>query len=135
MEPTMTIRECMARDLVLLRPEMDLHAAMRLFVDHNVSGAPVVDAHGSLLGVLSDKDCFRAAVHASYHAEPWGPVSSHMSSPAETLDADTALVEAVEIFYRRPYRRYPVVSGGRLIGMLTRRDVMRALDALARRRA
>lgn len=132
MQRTMTVRECMARDLVLLRPEMDLHEAMRLFVERNISGAPVVDAHGGLVGLLSDKDCFRAAVRSSYHAEPWGPVSSQMSSPVETLDADTALVEAVEIFYRRPYRRYPVLSAGRLVGMLTRRDALRALDTLAR---
>lgn len=131
MERALTIRPYMARDLVLLRPEMALHDALRLFVEHDVSGAPVVDAHGGLVGLLADKDCFRAAVRSSYYAEPWGTVESHMSRTVETLDADTALVEAVEIFYRRPFRRYPVVSGGGLVGIITRRDVLRALATIA----
>jgi len=131
MEPSLTIRPYMARDLVVLRPSMTLHEAIRLFVERDISGAPVVDAQGSLVGILSDKDCFRAATRSSYYAEPWGTVDSHMSGRVETLDVETALVEAVEIFHRRPYRRYPVVAGGSLVGMITRRDVLRALDTLA----
>lgn len=130
MERSLTIQDYMARDLVLLRPTMPLHEAIRLFVARDISGAPVVDDHGSLVGILAEKDCFRAALRSGYYAEPWGPVASHMSAPVETMDADTALVEAIEIFYRRPFRRYPVVSGGRLVGIVTRRDALRALQAL-----
>jgi len=130
MDPEPTIRSYMARDLVVLRPKMSLHEAIGLFVARDISGAPVVDAQGSLVGLLADRDCFRAAVRASYYGEPWGVVADYMSSPVETLDADTALVEAVEIFHRRPFRRYPVTSGERLVGMLTRRDVLRAIESL-----
>lgn len=132
MTSDVTIRHYMTRQLVLLRPDMDLHEAMQLFIERDISGAPVVDEHGSLVGILSDRDCFRAAVRSGYYAEPWGTVAAHMSGPVETLDADTAVIEAVETFYQRPYRRYPVVSGGRLVGLIARRDVLRALAALAR---
>jgi CBS domain-containing protein len=132
MERDLTIRHYMSRELILLRPEMDLHEAMRLFVERDISGAPVVDPWGSLIGILSDRDVFRAGVRSSYYAEPWGTVANHMSAPVRTLEADTTVIEAVETFYRRPYRRYPVVAGGRLVGLVARRDVLRALAALAR---
>ena len=131
MERTLTVRDYMTEDLIVLAPDMNLHRAMRLFVEHDISGAPVVDSHGTLVGILAEKDCFRAAVRSSYYAEPWGDVAAYMSSPVETLDADMAVVEVVEHFYRSSFRRYPVLSGERLVGLISRRDVLRAIESLA----
>jgi CBS domain-containing protein len=100
---------------------------MQELLDHDISGAPVVDERGSLVGILSEKDCFRAALEASYHKEPSGEVSSYMSSRVETIDANTDIVEVIELFVHSPYRRFPVLSGGRLVGQISRRDVLRAI--------
>lgn len=130
MEPQKTAADYMSRSLVLLRPDMDLHRAMRILLENDISGAPVVDHRGNLVGVLTEKDCFRAAVQASYHKELAGPVSHFMSHPVETLDGDTDIVTVIETFYRRPYRRFPVVVGNELVGQLSRKDVLRAVEEL-----
>jgi predicted transcriptional regulator len=127
---TRTAKDYMSRDLVVFRPDTDLRVAMRALLDNDISGAPVVDDRGNLIGILSEKDCFRAAFKASYYAELTGPVRDYMSSHVETIDADMAIVEVVELFFRSTYRRFPVMAGGQLVGQLTRRDVLEAVVEL-----
>jgi CBS domain-containing protein len=91
---------------------------------------PVVDAKGDLVGILSIKDCLRIAFSASYHKEWGGSVSEFMSPNVQTIEADTDIVEVVEIFLKSRFRRFPVVANGRLVGLLSRYDALRALEAL-----
>ncbi len=121
------IRDIMTRDLLLLRPEMEVLHAMRLLLRRNCSGAPVVAGDGTLVGLLSQKDCLRAAVHASYYQEWGSPVSVHMNREVVTMDAELELMDAALQFLNSPYRRFPVVDGGRLAGIVSRSDLLRAL--------
>lgn len=121
------VRDFMATQLVLLRPEMEVLHAMRILLEGNYSGAPVVSAEGLLVGMLSQKDCLRAAVHASYYQEWGSPVSVHMSREIESLDADLELMAAAERFLGSAYRRFPVVENGNLVGQISRSDLLRAL--------
>jgi CBS domain-containing protein len=117
----------MSSQVIVLRPDMDLHRAMQELLSQNISGAPVVDERGAVVGILSEKDCFRAALQASYHKEPAGRVATYMSTRVETIDADTDIIEVIELFLRGPYRRFPVLSDHRLVGMISRRDALRAI--------
>jgi len=130
MEETRTASDYMATDVVVLSPDTELHRAMRVLLENDVSGAPVVDGQGNLVGVLTEKDCFRAAFEASYHKDLTAAVSQYMSAPVESMAADTDIVEVVERFLRGRYRRFPVVADGRLVGQISRRDVLRALEDL-----
>lgn len=106
------------------------HAARRL-VEERAAVLPVVDDAGRLIGVLSQKDCFDSALVAAYHQEWRGTVADHMSRDPLTIDADTELVEAARWFQLQPHRVYPVLRGPRLVGMLRRSDVLRALLSLS----
>ena len=130
MESTRTARDYMATDVVALKPETELHRAMRVLLDNDISGAPVVDGQGNLVGLLTEKDCFTAAFEASYHRELTGAVSQYMTTSVETMGAETEIVEVVERFLHSRYRRFPVVVDGRLVGQISRRDVLRALEDL-----
>jgi CBS domain-containing protein len=121
------IRDYMAVDLVILAPDMEVIHAMETLLDKRISGAPVVDGKGNLVGVLSKKDCLKAALNASYHQEWGGAVSDYMTSPVETLDADLDIVEAAERFLASHYRRFPVLQDGKIIGQISRADLLRAL--------
>ncbi|RVT82190.1 CBS domain-containing protein [Rhodobacteraceae bacterium CCMM004] len=123
------VRDHMARNLVTLSPEMPLLDAMKTLLDRRISGAPVVEAGGRLVGVLSKKDCLRAALHASYHRDWGGVVADRMSRDVETLEPDLAIVSAAERFIDSNYRRFPVVDAGRLVGQISRADVLAALAA------
>jgi CBS domain-containing protein len=127
-----TIRDYMVVDLVTLPPTMEIVRAMSILLDRGFSGAPVVDEAGHLVGVLSRKDCFKAALNASYHQEWGGVVADYMSREVETLDADMEIVQAAQFFLQSPYRRFPVLHGGQLAGQISRCDLLRALSELWR---
>lgn len=127
-----TARDYMSTELVTFSPETDIHRAIRVLLERNISGAPVIDGDGALVGVLSEKDCFRVAFGASYHQERGGPVAEYMSRDVQAIDADTDIVEVAELFLKSPYRRFPVIADNRLVGQISRRDVLRALEALWR---
>tara|TARA_R110002012_G_scaffold77282_20_gene196142 strand:- start:2034 stop:2402 length:369 start_codon:yes stop_codon:yes gene_type:complete len=118
----------MTRELITLTPEMEINRAMNLLIDNKISGAPVLDANANLVGMLSQKDCLKAALHASYYRE-WGDtVADYMSDRPEALDAELDLVEAAEAFLASSFRRFPVMSEGRLVGQISRSDLLRALS-------
>lgn len=125
-----TVRDYMARDLITLSPQTEINAAMHVLLDKAISGAPVVDDKGALVGVLSKKDCLKAALHASYFRAWGGLVSDYMNSKPETLPADMDIVEAAEVFLAGSYRRFPVVDGGGLVGQVSRADILKALSEL-----
>ena len=124
------VRDYMAASLVTLRPEMEILDAVHELVTHRISGAPVLDEHGNMIGVLSEQDCMKVALHAGYHGEYGGRVSEFMSRDVRTIDADASILELAELFLSAPYRRYPVLDDNRLVGQISRRDVLRALEAL-----
>lgn len=126
----MSAKDYMSTDLVTFDSDMDIHRAIKLLLENRISGGPVVDSVGNLVGVLATKDCFKVAFSASYHQEWGGRVSEYMSQPAETIDADADIVEVAETFLKSRYRRFPVMSKGRLVGQISRYDVLRAIDDL-----
>lgn len=122
------IRDYMATDLVTLAPGMEINHAMQILLDRHLSGAPVVDPSGRLVGVLSKKDCLKAALQAAYWRD-WGKtVADHMSRDIVTLPAEMDIVAAAEAFLASPYRRFPVMQQGRLAGQVSRADILRALS-------
>lgn len=123
-------RDVMVTDLVVLRPETSVHEALTLLMRSGISGAPVLDPHGSVIGIFTEKDCLRAIVRASYHQEPGGSVADTMSRPVHTIGADMDLLEVMELFLRGPYRRFPVLEGTRLVGQISRHDILRAVEAM-----
>jgi CBS domain-containing protein len=78
MEQARTARDYMSADPVTLMPETDTHLAMRTLVGSGISGAPVVDGRGDLVGLLTEKDCFRFMFAATYHREQGGWVAEFM---------------------------------------------------------
>lgn len=122
------VRDYMATDLVTLSPGMEINHAMQILLDRHFSGAPVVDNAGSLVGVLSKKDCLKAALQASYWRD-WGKtVADYMSTEVETLSAEMDIVSAAEAMLASNYRRFPVLQEGRLAGQVSRADILRALS-------
>lgn len=123
-------KDYMSANLVTFTPQMDVLNAIQILVDHRISGAPVVDETGNVVGVLSQKDCLKVALEASYHGEWAGRVAEFMSPNAKTVEADTSILEVAEMFMKDEYRRYPVMEENRLIGQISRHDVLRALTTL-----
>ena len=122
------IEKYMATELVSFAPEDDIIHAMRVLLDKHLSGAPVLDRSGQMVGILSQKDCLAIVYQAAYHQDWGGQVEQYMSRKVEHIDVDTTIYDAAEKFLHSNYRRFPVLRDGRLVGQISRHDIMRALD-------
>jgi len=129
MTQSATIDRYMSRDLVTLSPGMEVTRAVATLIEHDISAAPVVDDLGRLVGILTAKDCFRAVLHAHYHQELGDTVADYMSAAVDTLETGMGVVTAAQKFMDSNHRRYPVLQDGRLVGIITRMDLLRAFQA------
>lgn len=121
------VRDYMNREVIALSPETNLYKAIDVLLANRISGAPVVDAQRNLVGVLSESDCLRGILNEAYFEETCGTVRSLMSETVETIDADADILKAAAHFVEHRRRRLPVTEQGRLIGQISRRDLLRAL--------
>lgn len=118
------------RDSPVLSPDTPIRRAAAVLVDANAAAAPIIDDDGNLIGILSQKDCFGPALHASYHREWSGVVRDHMSEDVIALDLEEEVIRAAEMFLREPHRVFPVLESDRVVGLLYRSDVLRQLMRL-----
>ena len=121
------VRDYMARHLVTLRPDDEVIRAINVLVKNKIAGAPVLDEDGNLVGLLTEKDCMQVVINATYHSEYAGLVSDFMSTDVEVMDAEETVVNAANRFLNKRYHRYPVMHDNRLVGQISRADVIRAL--------
>lgn len=124
-------RDYMTSAVATLKPDMNLLEAVQMLLERRISGAPVVDETGNLVGILSEKDCLRAALNATYYGDLGGLVADHMQREVATVSDDTAIFDVARLFIDGHFRRYPVVHGHHLVGQISRRDVLRALRDLS----
>lgn len=120
-----TARDCMVTDVVTISPSADVIDAVQLLLQHDISGAPVVDAKGGYLGVFSEKCSMHVLLDAAYEQLPVHDVGSFMDTEAQTISPETHLLSIAQVFLLTPYRRLPVLEDGKLVGLVTRRDVMK----------
>ncbi len=123
-----TIEQHMATDLVCFNPDDDIIHAMRVLLEKRLSGAPVLDQMGRVVGILSKKDCLAIVYNAAYYQDWGGKVEQYMSREVEYIDADSSIITAAEKFLDSNFRRFPVLRKGQLVGQISRYDILRALD-------
>ncbi len=130
-----TVRDFMTRSLVTLRPEVTLAAAAEELLANEISGAPVVDENGALVGLLSEFDCLRAVASAGYQFDDHDDaetVAEVMVTECHTVEPGLDLFGLAHEFVRLRVRRFPVLDDGRLVGQVSRRDALRAALQLRR---
>jgi CBS domain-containing protein len=119
----------MLRQPVVVTPETDILNAVQQILINRISGVTVVE-DGRPVGVLSELDCLRAILWATYHAEAIGthPVRDHMSTPVETVHPDDDMISVAQSMLDHKRRRRPVVDRhGRMVGQLTCRQILRVI--------
>ena len=126
------VKDYMARTLVTFKPDTPVLDAVHVLVKNRIAGAPVVDDEGNLLGMLSELDCMRVALQAGYHGDYGGPVRDYMTEGVKTVSMEMSIVDLAQVFIDQHYRRFPVTDKNRLVGQISRRDVLRALEVIAK---
>ena len=148
----LTVRDIMDADPVTVSPTDDVETVVRLLRRHELPGVPVVNEGGRCVGIVTEADLVIADeegdLHLPHYIELFGgvvfleplrryesrlkkafasTVSELMTEDPVTIDPDTSVAEAGRIIVRRGHNRLPVVEHGRLVGVVTRVDVLEAL--------
>lgn len=123
------VRDYMTTHLIVFNPETDLFAAIDTLLSNSISGAPVVNSKGKLIGILSEIDCLKNIVNGSYYdyESLGGTVGEFMVGNVETISPDIDILTIGDRFMNDGRRRFPVVEDGKLVGQISRKDVLRAV--------
>ena len=126
-----SIKEFMAKQLITFQSDTPIETAMESFLDNKISGAPVLDNQGNLVGVLSEKDCMKTLFESSYYNNLGGFVKEYMSTDVKTINIHDTLSNVADEFIKSRFRRFPVMEGDKLVGQISRRDILRAIVKLS----
>lgn len=91
------------------------------------TGAPVIDADKRVIGFISEQDCIKEILQGAFYCEEPPVVSTVMSTEVLSFAPDASIVEVAQIMINKRPKNYPVVSDGKLVGLITRQDVLAAL--------
>lgn len=128
------VRDFMSRQVIVLTPEMMLYDAIKLLLDHRLSGAPVVEAVDNgrrVVGIISERDCISTLANGAFYGQTSAEVRDLMRSPVQTLHEEDGLFVAAERFQQTHFRLFPVLNSEELlVGVVSRADVLRASKEL-----
>lgn len=121
------VADYMSAHVATVTPETDVAVAFKIMLDNKVTSMPVVDGHGKLVGIFSEKDGMKVVVESAYNQGMTGKVGEFMSKEPQVVDAGESLVDVAAKFQSTPIRSFPVFQDGAMVGMISRVDVLRAL--------
>ena len=139
--------DVMVRDVVTVHPDMDVAEAVKLLIEHDVSALPVLNNEGNLVGVLSEADLIHRAEIGTEKHRPWWleavtggstlaeefakshgkKVGEVMTDGVISVTEETPLSEIAALFERKRIKRVPVVKDGKLVGIVSRSNLIQAL--------
>jgi CBS domain-containing protein len=128
-----TAKQLMNTSLITIGQDEDLYEAMRLMALNNITGLPVVDDEGTLVGIVTEKDirvllCNRLEDAGMDHAA--GTVDQFMTRHVVCFHPEDSLSDVAECLSTNNFRRVPILDKGKLVGIISRRDVIRYLQDL-----
>jgi CBS domain-containing protein len=125
---SVNLRDYMLSNPVKVKPDDNILDAMQVIIDNKISGVCVVDRDGNLVGVLSEMDCLRAVLGATYNESGIGQVHEHMASDNLLVaHPEENILDVAQDMLLKNKRRRPVVENGRLIGQITCRQLLTAV--------
>jgi CBS domain-containing protein len=128
-----TVRDAMTPSPVTITPDTPLWELEKIFEAHDFNGVPVLDKAGRLMGMVTKYDLLKAFIFTSdaltprYRVVMDHPASSVMNTDPVTATPDMPLSRLLQELVEVQTKSFPVVENGRLVGIISREDVLRAL--------
>ena len=128
------VKEYMSRQLITFKPTQSIDEVVSILIYKGISGGPVLDDSNKLVGIISEGDCLKQIIKGKYNNSPTlnGLVKDHMVTEVKTLQPDHTIMEAAIAFLEQRIRRFPVLENGKLVGQISQRDVMKAIEDFSR---
>ena len=118
-------KDVMTRQVICIRKDTPVFEAIKLMVQNNITGIPVVEDDMTLVGMLSEQDVLR--LFHSYEDEKDGTVSDFMTQPVVHFEEHEPLLDVCYCLRDNSIRRVPVTSNGKVVGVISRSDILKCI--------
>ncbi|MEJ2703719.1 MAG: CBS domain-containing protein [Sedimentisphaerales bacterium] len=115
----------MTKSFIYVKPDTSLCKAMEMLIEHNISGIPVVDDDMTLVAIISEKDVLESYADFEHLADK--SVCDFMTQPAIFFEENESATDVWRFLVNHDFRRVPVTSRGRLVGIISRRDIIKKM--------
>ena len=133
MQQALHVKNYLNPKFITIKPDQFIKDVIFVFNKQKIFAAPVLDDLGNLVGVLSGSDCIRASIEGNFDLNSHLTVSDIMSRDVKTVDSTYSIMYIAKEFMNTPYRFFPVMEDNRVVGVIYRGDILRALsDAAAK---
>ena len=122
------VKRAMTTNVITIDPDATVDDACAMLLRHHISGLPVVDSDRRLVGIISERDLLELFSDSSCETHF---ISKYMPRKVLTVTEDDHLTDVVDLFVRQGFRRIPVVCGDKLVGVISRRDLIRFIRDLS----
>ncbi|MFM2590578.1 CBS domain-containing protein [Vibrio sp. TBV020] len=124
---SLKVKDYMTLQAVTFTPEMSLSAALDKVMNSKYLGGPVINEQREVIGFLSGQDLLDKLIKVSYYCQDTHIVSDCMHSEVLSVTSETSIIELADMMKVGKPKVYPVIDAGKLVGIITRRDVLRAI--------
>lgn len=120
------VSDIMKRNLVVFSPNDSIFDVMKKFVKYKISGGPVLNKNGKIVGVISEADCMKEISDSRYFNMPIldKRVKNFMEKNVDTIKSSTSIFDAASMFHTTSRRRFPVTENQKLVGQISRKDIV-----------
>lgn len=126
------VKDHMSTNLVTFSPDDSIDQVLEVLTKRKISGGPVLDESGAIVGIISQTDCLAEIIRGKYTNTVRFPakVKEHMSAQVVSVPPDLSLFDVAQKFLESKFRRFPVIKDGQLVGQISLSDVIRAFPKL-----
>ncbi len=124
-------KDIMTEDVISVKKETSIYEAIDILIENRIAGIPVIEDDMTLIGVLSEKDVLSLLFFYGQKEEEQ-TVNDFMTQPAIHFDEEESLMDICDCLTNKNFRRVPITSGGKLVGVISRADIIKCISHLKR---
>jgi CBS domain-containing protein len=115
-------KDIMTNNVATAARDTDIYQAVKIMVEKNITGLPVLNDDGSLAGVITEKDALRLLYDIENDNQ--GNVEDYMSKGIVSFNEQDSLIDITDCLIKNNFRRVPIMSKGKLAGIISRKDII-----------
>lgn len=121
------VKDYMDKNPHAIKCDASVREAIEVLLENQITGAPIVDSNNTLVGFISEHDCIGKLLNDAFYSEESVEVASFMRTDLKTVSPQTSVLEIAEAMAEGPPKNYPVIEDEKLIGLISRAHILKAL--------